>query len=146
MPFEMRDFRRSASNGSKYRLTEYTRRLSCFRCSSSECAVFAIKGKHPEVPKVEYINRDARQLYHFDCLSALHQRLTLTTHNSINRLLLKQTLHTLHTNTTNDQYLHNNVVLSIPKGRDQADSRRMLVSPHQSHLEALLFIIVNVRD
>ena len=142
---QMRDFRRSASNGRGFSsnrgdaLFSPRPRSRCRKNLPSggagsqgkrrECAVFAAEPDQREIIDVVYITQVrprqySPQLYQLDTLSS-------SPTISINRLLLRKqtsTLPTYHLNP-NDQQLHNNVVvLSIPKGRDQADPGRMLVS------------------
>jgi hypothetical protein len=104
---------------------------------SDFCAVLAIKGNCPS-RRVEYIN-PTRTLDIDATLSLFH--LDSTTY-TIDHLLAQALPSPLHTRThyRTHKHLFNNVVLSIPEGRDQADSGRMLVSPGRSSDPLIILI------
>lgn len=118
--------------------------MRCFRHSpyrggrvSEFCAVLAIKGNCPS-RRVEYINPTRTLDIRRNSITTLSSRLD-NSHNRSSSCSSKLITNT-HKPPPKTQTLFNNVVLSIPEGRDQADSGRMLVSPGRSSDPLIILI------
>jgi hypothetical protein len=134
------DDRAEDSRGSKCRLSEEMR---CFRHSPYRGAderLLRCFGHQRELS--ESTSRIYKPYKNFG-----HRRNSITLSSRLDNLHNRSsscsstTLTTTHQNPpSNTQTLVNNVVLSIPEGRDQADSGRMLVSPGRSSDPLIILI------